>query len=80
MRAKAKVIILTANSRQRSLCPMGQIPSIHRSFSSLQIYCLDYQRGRMVKVTPLDQRVDIEDLGSYPGADKLDSGFQLSVK
>ena len=28
---------------------------------------------------PLDQQVDIEDLGSYHGADKLDSGFQLSV-
>ena len=29
---------------------------------------------------PLDQQVYIEDLGSYHGADKLDSGFQLSVK
>jgi hypothetical protein len=29
---------------------------------------------------PLDQHVDIEDLGSNHGADKLESGFQLSVK
>ena len=29
---------------------------------------------------PLDQQVDLEGLGSNPGADKLDSGFQLSVK
>ena len=29
---------------------------------------------------PLDQQVDLEGLGSNPGAVKLDSGFQLSVK
>ena len=29
---------------------------------------------------PLDQQVDLEGLGSIPGAGKLDSGFQLSVK
>ena len=28
---------------------------------------------------PLDQQVDLEGLGSNPGAGKLDSGFQLSV-
>ena len=35
VRAAVKVTILTVNSRSRSLCPMGQIPSIHRSYSSL---------------------------------------------
>ena len=34
VRATVKVDILTANSRPRLLCPMGQIPSIHRSYSS----------------------------------------------
>jgi len=28
---------------------------------------------------PLDQQVDLEGLGSNPGAGKLDSGFQLPV-
>jgi len=43
-----------------------------------QIFIVDEeQRGWMVKVTA---SVDLEGLGSNPGAGKLDSGFQMSVK
>jgi len=34
----------------------------------------------LLRSPPLDQQVDLEGLGSIPGAGKLDSGFQLSVK
>ena len=42
-----------------------------------QIYCLDYQRGRMVKVTSSWSAGWYRGTGSYHGADKLDSGFQV---
>ena len=49
VRAAVKVTILTINSRPRSQCPMGQIPSIHRSYSRLI-----QQEGRQLAYTATD--------------------------
>ena len=41
-----------------------------------KIYCLDYQQVEWLKSFTVSQQVDIEDMGSYHRADKLDSSFQ----
>jgi len=41
---------------------------------------IKYRQKEWLRSPPLDHQVDLEGLGSIPGAGKLDSGFQLSVK
>ena len=54
---------------------LSSLPAPALPYSSLSVSVAEWLRS-----PPRDQLVDLEGLGSNPGADKLDSGFQLSEK